>query len=214
MNNIRISVNLAKVPGSRVISFKTESGKTEQFVAIPTKSLYIPSEKPEPFLMMTMIHCPKSTFNDFMLKPYLASADYKLLSKEQQQQIPVIGSGTFMQEQVNKEFAQQAVAVVPEATSLQPTPSTEPTHAPAATQPSYSSSVGDEKGAVNPLKDDFAVYDGNQWTGPFDSFDAAVAFAEQDPLNRTSIECWQGNNRRGRWDYNAAMLNWIQAPNS
>lgn len=210
MNNIRISINLAKVQGARVISFKTESGKTEQFVAIPTKALYIPSEKPEPFLMATMIHCPESKYNDFMLKPYLPSADYKLLTKEQQQQIPIIGSGTFMQPQVNKEFAQQAVAVVPESSQLQPTESTQPTHAPAATQPSNSSSVGDEKGAGNPLKDEFAVYDGSQWIGPFETFDAAAAFAEQDPLNRTTIECWQGNTKRGTWNYDNNHLNWMQ----
>lgn len=209
MNNIRISINLSKIRGSRVLSCKTESGKSQKYVAIPVEELYIPSQKPEPFLMATMIHCPDSLYNDFMLKPYMAAADYKMLTQEQQRQIPIIGSGTFMQQQQSKEFAAKAEAVEVVAETLDPTDSTQPTNAPAATQ-NQNSSSGEARKMMAPAKDEFCVSENGGWTGPFDTFDAAVAYCELDQVNRQMIECWQGEIRRGRWTYDAATFSWRQ----
>lgn len=213
MNNIRISVNLAKLAGVRVINIKNEFGKTEQFVAIPAKALFIPAEKPEPFLMATMIHCPDSKYNDFMLKPYMAAADYKLLTQEQQRSIPVIGSGTFMQQQQPKSFAQQAENVEFEQSTLAPTQQTQPTPAPAATQP-QNSSLAEGHEMNQPLPpDEFVVWDIDKWVGPFDTFDAACSYASLDQINRMTIECWQGSTKRGRWNYKPESFTWLQAKN-
>lgn len=206
MNNIRLSINLSKVAGTRVINMKNESGKV-QYVAIPVSSLFVPSEKPEPMLMATMIHCPNSIYNDFMLKPYMNSADYKILSQEERNSLPVIGSGTFMQQQQSRALAATAENVEVEAATLVPTS----TNAPAATQALNSSSGEARNPQPASPADEFFVAENGQWYGPIASFNEAVAFAELNLIARNSIECWSNGQKRARWNYDPTNFSWKQA---
>lgn len=213
MNNVRLSINLSKLEGTRVVEMKNDKGQQEVYVAIPARALFVPAENPQPYLMATMIHCPDSKYSQFMLKPYMSAEDYKMLSEDQRKAIPVIGSGTFMENRNTSQLYRQSVQVEAATATLaptQPTQPTQPTHAPAAAlNQSYSSPEG-RPDQQPQLLDSFFVYEGKVAYGPFVSFNAAVEYAEQDQMNRSTIECWQGDTRRGRWNYDPTNFTWRQ----
>lgn len=214
MNNVRLSINLSKIEGTRVINMSNDKGQKEVYVAIPARALFVPSENPQPFLMATMIHCPDSKWSQFMLKPYMSPEDYKMLTDEQRKSIPIIGSGTFMENRQSAELYRQSIDVTAESATLAPTNPThgaQPTYEPAAALPQSSSSP--EGGIFPPAEkpNEFYVLDKGAWVGAFESFDQAVAYSEQDQVNRPTIECWQGDQRRGRWNYDPTNFSWKQA---
>lgn len=210
MNNIRIKINLSKIQGSKVVNMKSESGKMETYVAIPTRALFVPAENPAPYLLGTMILTPNSQWNDFMIKPYMAAEDYKLLSEAQKKEIPTIGSGSFMQSNNQTQIGRGAETIDYQPAELSTNLSTQPTNAPAATQPqsSFPGEAGTLESCLN--IDKFFVLDCNEWKGEFESFTDAVMYAEKDQVNRPIIECWAGNTKRGRWKYDPTHFSWNQ----
>lgn len=210
MNNIRVSVNLGKIRGSRVLNIKDESGKSRPYCCIPVEELFVPKESPAPYIMFNMIHCPNSIYNDWMVKPYMSAADYKNLSREEQMSIPSIGSGTFIQPKNASSLARTAESVEAEPTNLQPNQATQPTNEPAADLPKNSFPANGGIPAVPSQAEVFIVFDNQDGNKQFSSWNEAEAYAAKNYQLRSVIECWCENNIRGQWRYDPWRLNWVQ----
>lgn len=225
MQNIRLSINLLQVKGARTIRMNNANGQPELYVAIPVSQLFVPQDKPEPRLMLTAIHTPNALYGNFMIKPYLSAADYKTLSREEQQNLPIVGKGTFIEPSTNKELAQAAETVdvvdatIPTPTS-QPTSnpgqasSTQPTSGPAAPlasapSPSAARPTAANSPAAQPRPEFFVVNGNNNSLHQCDNFNDAAAFASGN-FEAVAIEAWNGNTRVGRWTYDVANFSWNQ----
>ena len=210
MNNIRVSVNLGKIRGSRVLNIKDEQGKSKPYVCIPVDECFVPKESPSPYLMFNLIHCPNSIYNDWMVKPYMSAADYKNLSREEQMAIPSIGSGSFVQPKNGSALARTAEVVDASPTVLQPTKATQPTNGPAAGvgQNSFPANGGTQ--AAVPSDNLFVVLSSDGTDSQFRSWNEAEQYAAQDYNNRARIVCWQGEKVVADWLYDPWRLSWIQ----
>lgn len=210
MNNIRISVNFSKVSGTIIRNLKNDNGKTETYVCVPAKAFFVPSENPQPIFMANMIHCPNSMYNDWMIRPYIAAADYKLLSKEEREAVPVIGSGTFVQPQ-QPQLGKGVQTAEAAPASLTPTQPTQPTHAPAAGLPPTSSSAAPAAAHESAPGRVFYVMNlDNQYVLETDDWMKAQQCSNEDPANRPIIEAWQNGARIARWQYSSTDWSWRQ----
>lgn len=225
MQNIRLSIALMGIQGARSIRMNDANNKPQVYVAIPLTSLFVPSDKPEPRLMLTAIHTPRAQYGDFMLKPYLSAEDYKRMSKEEQQNMPIVGKGTFMEPATNKELlnAAETVDVVDVAipTTQTQNPTTNPTQNPTqptngsaapltpAPSPREAGSMSAAPAPMQPAKEFYVVDANHQSLFSADNWNDVAAFAGTTPL-AVAIECWEGNRRCGRWTYDIANFSWNQ----
>lgn len=214
MQNIRLTIALMGIKGARTIRMNDATNKPQIYVALPISSLFVPQDKPEPRLMLTAIHTPKAQFGDFMLKPYLSGDDYKRMSKEEQQNIPIVGKGTFMEPAANKELMSAAETVdavdaaIPTSVPTQPTSGfTAPLT--AAPSPSEARSIPAAPTPAVPARVFFVVDGNHQALFQADNFNEVAAYAATTPL-AAALECWEGNQRVGRWTYDVAQFSWNQ----
>lgn len=207
MQNIRISLDLMKVTGARLVRMNNAANVPENYVAVPVSACFVPSDTPRPYLMATMIHCPNAKYGDFMIKPYLSAEDYNHLTQEERMAQPTVGKGTFMQAASNKQITKQAEVV--EAADVQLGGEAEKNE-PAATLGVAPSPAGGGPSVPSVEPTWFFVMQGKQALVQVASWNEAVAFADQDVVNRNVIESWQGNNLRGRWKYHAEDFSWVQ----
>lgn len=214
MQNIRLSINLLQLKGSRVVRMNDQNNTPQVYVAIPVSSCFVPKDKPEPRLMLTAIHTPNAPFGNFMIKPYLSPDDYKLLSKEEQQNLPIVGKGTFMEPVQNKELMQNAETVEAADVTI-PAASSEPaangSAAPHETAPfpSEASSPATQPSRLNPVTRFFVVDGNHNALHEADNFNEAAAEASGN-FQAAAIEAWQGNTRVGRWTYDTTNFSWNQ----
>lgn len=221
MQNIRISLNLLAIAGARIVRMIDASNQPKVYVAIPCDQLFVPSDRPEPKLMGTMIHTPNAQYGDFMIKTYMSNADYKMLSKEEQMNLPVIGKGTFMQADPNRLLSRQAETTEAQDVDLSTIPTTQPTQGSTATlpntpSPSVARSTTPAAKPYNmgtaptewPTKT-FIVDAAGQGVAQCESIDAAI---NEAPRYETAhaIEVWRGNTKVERWEYDAFRASWFQ----
>lgn len=212
MNNVRLSLNLSRVKGARIVKMKAADGSVKNYVAIPAEACFIPRDKPEAHLMLTMCQTPNSQYGDFMLKPYLSQADYNALSRTEQMGLPILGKGVFMTPQESKQFANAAEAVDAEAGDLTQS-ITQPQATPAPSSPlpfppsPAQRAIEDIFQAV-PVSDTpiFVVYEGRNVVKECNTYDDAVQFAMQSIDTRYIIEQWKGNSLIARWVYNSSTM--------
>lgn len=228
MQNIRISLDLTKIEGCRIIRANNSGNTPTEYVAIPVRACYVPADAPRPYLMATMIHCPNAKYGDFMVKPYLSGEDYAQMSAEERAATPIIGKGTFMQAAVSKQIAKAAEDV--EVTDIIPTVSPQysenptcPAAQPAATagaqrvrNPGLAAPLGSAPSQRAALPNETAapgtayfVRVPGGYSEGFQSFSEAAFYAEQDLANRGAIELWDGKVCLKRYHYHNEDFTWV-----
>lgn len=210
MQNIRLSINLLQVPGTRVIRMNNAANVPTLYVAIPVSELFVPKDKPEPRLMATAIHTPNAQYGDFMLKTYMSPEQYNALSHDERNNLPIIGKGTFMQAAVNKELAKASESVEAVDATIDPIPSSEPTNGPAAPlPPAPSPSVARPQTAAAPA-DVFHVIDNDgRSLGHYPTWNDAAAAAMAN-FAAVGVQQWQGVTMMAAWKYDNAKMAWTQ----
>lgn len=213
MDNIRISLSLMKLSGSRIIAAKNAANKDVTYVAIPVEHFFVPTNDPKPYLMCSMIPCPNAQYGDFMVKPFIAGSDWEQMTPEERQAMPIIGKGTFMRPAVNKAIRQEAehtaVSDVDPAT-LTPTPTANGASGSAATlqvAPSHPEGVQTPP-AVPATRFEVLADDGASWW--LNSWADAAAFASEDSASRRRIVWYENNKRTSQWHWDTAKIDWIQ----
>lgn len=208
MQNIRVSINLLQIAGARTVKINNPSGAPEIYVAIPVSQLFVPADKPLPRLMATMIHTPNAQYGDFMIKPYLSNADYKMLSKEEQQNLPILGKGTFMQADNNKILSRQANAVEVIDVAANEIPATTATQGPAAPLADAPSPANGGSSTTDGTPSSFFVLNSDaQSIQECSTLDDAVAVGNS-ASNAIAIEEWNNSRRLHRWVYNPVTCGW------
>ena len=96
MQNIRISVNCQKLGGVRIIRSNDHNGEPTNYVAIPLSHFFIPKDSPAAHLMLSLIPSPNALYGDFIVKPYIDQQTYEGLSAEQKKSVPIIGKGSYI----------------------------------------------------------------------------------------------------------------------
>lgn len=213
MDNVRLSLNVMKLSGSRIISAKNAANKVTCYVAIPVEHFYVPSSDPKPYLLCSMIPCPNAQYGDFMVKPFISGSEWEQMSPEDRQSMPIIGKGTFMRPTVNKAIRQEAVQAevsdVDPAT-LTPTPTAnEASGSAAQLQMAPSHPVGVQTPpAVPATRFEVIADDGASWW--LGSWSDAAAFASEDSTSRRKIVWYENNKRSSQWHWDTAKIDWIQ----
>lgn len=98
MQNLRVSINVQKIPGTRILRSNNHAGEPTNYVAIPLEHFFIPRDQPAAHLMLSVIPSPKALYGDFIVKPYIDKASYDGLTAEQKKEIPIIGKGTYQKQ--------------------------------------------------------------------------------------------------------------------
>lgn len=213
MDNIRISLNLMKLSGSRIISAKNAANKDVTYVAIPINHFYVPTNEPKPYLLCSLIPCPNAQYGDFMVKPFIAGSDWEQMTPADRQAMPIIGKGTFMRPAVNKAIRQEAERTAisdVDPTTLTPTESATGTNGSAATlqmAPSHPEGVQNPND-VPATRFEVIADNGDSWW--FTSWADAAFFASVDSATRRKIVWYECNKRTSQWHWDTAKINWIQ----
>lgn len=218
MQNIRLAIKLTAIKGARVVRMNDANNQPQVYVAIPVSECFVPRDKPEPRLMLTAIHTPNAQYGNFMLKPYVSADDYATLSKEERENLPIVGKGSFIQPQANQELTRSASNVEAADVTLEPT--ADPTAdngsaaplfnapSPSEARPATTSAVPQTATAPQaPSTPYFAiryfVVDGNHAAlGEFDTLEDAAAF-HRTTFAAVAIEAWNEHTRLGIWHINA-----------
>lgn len=212
MNNIRISIDLTKVDGARLIRAAAPNGKQDYYVAIPVSSLFAPKDSNSVHLTCTMIPCPNALYGDFMLKPYVNGTTYANMSDEERKAIKIIGKGTYIQSKLDKTQAQQYEAATVESvsvedvrSSMEPTNDQQPQPAEkVATSPEapFPAESGTGKATRLFLKNPEGSY---IYTS---SWNDAVEKAAQYDLARCTIEEWNDKEKVAWYEYDPFYQRW------
>ena len=208
MQNIRISLNLLSIPGTRVVRMNNANGTPEVYAAIPVSQLFVPTDRPQPRLMGTMIHTPNAQYGDFMIKPYLSNADYKMLSKEEQQNLPIIGKGSFMQIDNNRVLAKEAVTA--DVQDIDPTqiPTTEGNFRPAAPLADAPSPANGRNDAADAEPGRYFVVNiSGQSLQQCANLDDAKIYADSNP-EAVAIQLWGNNGMQQAWVFDEIVKEW------
>lgn len=201
MQNIRVSIDLLKLGGARLVRFPNAANVPTDYVCVPVSVCFVPRDTPRPYLMASLIHCPNAKYGDFMVKPYVSADDYKVLSKEEQFNLPIIGKGTFMQEATNKQLAAAAESINPADIS------TAQTLTPTAANGSAASSevapplaMGEQPLPIT-QQTDFEVYTPEGWVSGLPSFEAAQVYVAGKEVSFFIIREVSGPDvlRKWRW---------------
>lgn len=203
MNNIRVSIDLTKVEGARTIKAPAPSGKQEYYVAIPVKSLFLPKEKKSVYLTCTMIPCPNALYGDFMLKPYINGTQYANMSEEERRAMPIIGKGTYIEAKLDKEAAKGY-----ESVEVQTVTSMDEIGQGEGIAPVSNAQFPAESGNQNATT--LYVVDTNGAAYPFNDWNSAAAFAEQNTTFYHAIELYVGNQRQKRYSYDGFAMQWVE----
>lgn len=212
MNNIRLSIDLIKVEGSKLVKAPDASGKTAYYVAIPVKSLFVPKESKSVYLTATMIPAPNALYGDFLVKPYINGNTYAHMSNEERNKVPIIGKGTYMEQRLDKEAAKlYEKADFQSVQSMSELPPTESQAGENMVETEGNAPLGvapfpAESGTPKNLE--LCVIDDEGHAFSFNDWNTAVQFAAQDQDHRTIIESWRGEKRENRWTFNSFMLSW------
>ncbi len=102
MKPIRLSVNLSKIKGSRLVQMTNADNKKEAYVCVPLSQCFVYKESSDAHLMAMMIETPNSIYSDFVVKEYVPQSQYESMEKDLRMAIPVIGRGRFIVERPNK----------------------------------------------------------------------------------------------------------------
>lgn len=208
MQNIRISIDLMKVKSARLVRFPNASGQPTDYVCIPVSECFVPKEQPKPYLMLSLIHCPNAKYGDFMVKPYVSAEDYQVMSKEEQFNLPILGKGSFMSQQPNKQLS--AAAEVVAVTDIQTIPTPDPTAANGSAAGSSIAPFPAEGGTI-PLpqpQTDFEVYTPEGYVDGFPSFEAAQHFTNGKEVSYFIIRERYGNTVINQWRWVTTDLSW------
>lgn len=205
MQNIRVSIDLLKIGGARLVRFPNAANVPTDYVCIPVSNCFVPRDTPRPYLMTSLIHCPNAKYGDFMVKPYVSSDDYKVLSKEEQFNLPIIGKGTFMQEATNKQLAAAAESINPADISTAPTINPTAANGSAASSQLAPSLAMGEQPLPLSANTDFEVYTPEGWVSGLPTFDDAAHYAAGKEVSYFIIREVSGPDvvRKWRWDNDA-----------
>lgn len=108
MANISISLHLNAYKGFKFLVEKDQAGNKVYYAAVPVKELFNPSGTTNIYATSVMIPTPNSRFSDFMLKPMLSAQELQSMTKEKFQELPVLGTGKYMEKQVSKDLMKEA----------------------------------------------------------------------------------------------------------
>lgn len=108
MANISISLHLNAYKGFKYMYEKDQAGNKVYYAAIPVKELFNPSGTTNIYATSVMIPTPNSKYSDFMLKPMLSAQELQSMTQEQFRELPVYGTGKYMQQQVSKDLMKEA----------------------------------------------------------------------------------------------------------
>lgn len=213
MDNIRLSFNVMKMAGTRLLNCKDNSGKDKIYVSIPIEHFFVPGSDPKPYLLCSMIPCPNAQYGDFMIKPFISGADWEQMSEEDRRNVPVIGKGTFMRPAVNKAVknnSEKAEVEEVNLANLTPTDKQGTDSGSAATLNSANFPAGG--GTTNPSLPltRFDIFDDNgsiSWT---DSWSNAAEFASQASATRRKIQFVNDGKVTSQWRWDEARITWIQ----
>lgn len=98
MQNIRLSINVQKLSGVRILRSNNHAGDPTNYVAIPLEHFFIPRDQPSAHLMLSLIPSPKALYGDFIVKPYIDHTTYESLTPEQRKDVPIVGKGTYQKQ--------------------------------------------------------------------------------------------------------------------
>lgn len=111
MNPIRISINLAKIEGARVLAVKDTNGKPVYYIGVPVDQCFVPTgTQGQIHLITVMYETPASQYSDFAIKQSVSQDLYQNMSQEQRNAMPFIGKGTWLKQNVDRQVAQFAAA--------------------------------------------------------------------------------------------------------
>lgn len=108
MNNIRVSINCQKLSGVRIIRSNNHAGEPTNYVAIPMSNFFIPKDAPAAHLMVNLIPSPNALYSDFIVKPYIDPHTFEGMTREQRDEVPIIGKGVFQKQNNERHLAKEA----------------------------------------------------------------------------------------------------------
>ena len=212
MNNIRISIDLTKVDGARLIRAAAPNGKQDYYVAVPVSSLFAPKDSNSVHLTCTMIPCPNALYGDFMLKPYVNGTTYANMSDDERKAIKIIGKGTYIQSKLDKSQAQQYEAATVESVSVEDVRSSmEPTN---DQQPHPAEKVATSPKAPFPAESGTGVVTKLYVKNPEGSYicasswDDAVKIAAGFGSEHCTIEEWTDKEQVAWYEYDLFYQSW------
>lgn len=213
MDNIRISLNLMKLSGSRLISAKNAANKEVTYLAIPVEHFFVPTNEPKPYLLCSMIPCPNAQYGDFMVKPFVSGADWEHMSQEDRSNMPIIGKGTFMRPAVSKAIRSEAEKTQIQdidPTALTPTEQAAGRDGSAATLQMAPSLPEGEPAipAVPATRFEVIADNGQSWW--LNSWNDAAVFASEDNSTRRKIVYIENGQRRSQWHWDESKITWLQ----
>jgi hypothetical protein len=201
MNNIRISIDLLKLEGTRQVMMTAPNGKKMTYIAIPTKALFVPKDGRGVYITATMVPAPNALYGDFMIKPYIDSKTYANMSRDERYAVPVIGKGTYMEQQMSKEARQQYETVeVEDVSTSQPDQQT----GGVATSPNaqFPAESGKHDDTTLIVRDTA----GNSW--PFTTWNDAAIYAETTLGYNATIEAWRDDKCEIIYRYSHETMQW------
>ena len=112
--NVKISIDLLRVNGAQWASMMDANGKECVGVFVPREELFCPEDKTQSaHLLATMVETPSNPFKEFGIKPHITKARYDAMNETERRNIPFIGSGSYIKQEVPQEVKQAAVSVAP-----------------------------------------------------------------------------------------------------
>lgn len=118
MQNIRLSINVQKLSGVRILRSNNHAGDPTNYVAIPLEHFFIPRDQPSAHLMLSLIPSPKALYGDFIVKPYIDHTTYESLTPEQRKSVPIVGKGTYQKQDNQSAMRSQIEATTVEEIQL------------------------------------------------------------------------------------------------
>lgn len=202
MDAIRLSINVQKIPGTRLVKMPNpQTGTTQIYAAIPIDQLYVPNtQDAAPYLMLNAIPSPNSLYGDFMIKPYINGEDFQHMSDDEKRATPIYGKGSFMKAKVSKAMQQSAEAV--QGVEFVPTVQQQ---APIMPPPQVV-----EQAASSTPEDGFYVKsaDGTYYTQVFAGWQEAATFAGFNTIQWPIVEEFQGGKPTRRYRWAEATMDW------
>lgn len=221
MQPIRISLDLLKFQGARLVRMNNAQNVPTDYVCIPVRDCFVPSNDPRPYLMATMIHCPNAQYGNFMIKPYLSPQDYATKSKEEREAVPVCGKGTFIESAANQAITKVAERV--ESTELDPTqlvpseskprPAAPLGVAPSPAEGGQTPNAAAAEAPAAPAPEAPLTYYPRCAEGYGEgqtSWEAAAFIASGDNSRWQFIEAWNGNQCVHKWRWDEAQITWVK----
>lgn len=136
MNNLRISIDLSKLEGSRTLSYRDENGTFRYYHAIPMDDLFCPEQTEQRILVCNAIYTPNNAYGKtHLIKPTISKFRYDQMTEDEKRAIPIIGNVKMQTPQVPANVVTQATPAMPPIEPYQSQPAKSHIVNPPAAEP-------------------------------------------------------------------------------